>query len=96
MGIKPSWAHKMQISSTPVLSVNMLTASQLASLLQVIGALVADYISNPKKPMDPSLVPLTKTSLQWKDLPSLDSTIKTCVRGGDKLTALFHLGTELN
>jgi hypothetical protein len=45
--------------------------------------------------MDPSLVPLTKTSLQWKDLPSLDSTIKTCVRGGDKLTALFHLGTEL-
>lgn len=88
----------MQIASlpsTPVLAVNKLTASQLASLLQVIGALVADYISNPKKPMDPSLVPLTKTSLQWKDLPSLDSTIKTCVRGGDKLTALFHLGTEL-
>lgn len=72
-----------------------LTASQLASLLQILGALVADYIANPKKPMAPELVPLTKTRLEWKDLPSLNKTVKVCVQGGDKLQALFNLGTEL-
>lgn len=72
-----------------------LTASQLATLLQVLGALVADYMQNPKKPMDSALVPLTKTSLDWKDLPGLKSTVATCVRGGDKLQALFDLGVEL-
>lgn len=77
------------------MEIYKLTASQLSNLLQILGALVADYISNPKKPMAPELVPLTKTSLQWKDLPSLDTAIKTCVKGGDKLQALFNLGTEL-
>jgi hypothetical protein len=88
-------AHKMQTTNVTPLAVNLITASQLASLLQVLGALVADYMNNPKKPMAPELVPLTKTTLQWKDLPSLGSTIKTCVRGGDKLQALFDLGLEL-
>lgn len=78
-----------------MMEIYKLTASQLSSLLQILGALVADYIANPKKPMAPELVPLTKTSLQWKDLPSLDTAIKTCVKGGDKLQALFNLGTEL-
>lgn len=86
-GYRTKGTHKMD--------VHKITASKLASLLRVLGALVADYIENPKKPMAPALVPLTKTSLQWKDLPSLDKAIKTSIRGGDKLQALFNLGTEL-
>lgn len=77
------------------MQIYKLTASQLANLLQIIGALIADYMQNPKKPMRPDLVPLTKTSLEWKDLPSLQKTIAICVRGGDKLQALFDLGIEL-
>lgn len=77
------------------MQVYKITASQLASLLQILGALVADYIQNPKKPMSPDLVPLVKTSLDWKDLPGLRAAVATCVKGGDKLQALFDLGTEL-
>jgi hypothetical protein len=77
------------------MQVYKITASQLASLLQILGALVADYIQNPKKPMSPELVPLVKTSLDWKDLPGLRAAVSTCVKGGDKLQALFDLGTEL-
>lgn len=77
------------------MQIYKLTASQLANLLQILGALVADYINNPKKPMLAELVPLVKTSLQWKDLPGLDAAIATARRGGDKLQALFDLGTEL-
>jgi len=77
------------------MNIYKLTASQLASLLQILGALVADYIKNTKDPMDPILVPLVKTRLQWKDLPSLDHAIDTAVMGGSKLEALYQLGTEL-
>lgn len=79
----------------PQLPTYKLTASQLASLLRILGALVADYTQNPKKPMAPALVPLTKTSLEWKDLPSLGRAVSVSVRGGDKLQSLFNLGTEL-
>ena len=72
-----------------------LTASQLASLLQILGALVVDYTKNPKNPMDPELVPLVKTALQWKDLPGLDAAIDAAVQGGHKLEALYLLGAEL-
>lgn len=77
------------------MNVYKLTASQLATLLQVLGALVADYIKNPKKPMDPMLVPLVKTKLQWKDLPGLDKAVDAAVQGGSKLEALYELGNEL-
>ena len=72
-----------------------LTASRLTNLLQILGALVADYISNPKKPMAPTLTPLVKTRLQWQELPSLDEAIKVSVKGGDKVSALYNLGAEL-
>jgi hypothetical protein len=72
-----------------------LTASQLATLLQVLGTLVLDYIDNPKKPMAPDLKPLAQTKLEWKDLPGLQDAIKTCVSGGDKMQVLYELGAEL-
>ena len=77
------------------MDVYKLSASRLASLLQILGALIADYINNPKKPMDPALVPLVKTKLQWKDLPGLDAAVDACVQGDNKLEALYNLGTEL-
>lgn len=77
------------------LEVYKLTASQLTNLLQIVGALVADYISNPTGPMAPSLRPYVKTVMDWKALPSLKSTIAVATRGGDKLSSLFELGAEL-
>jgi len=77
------------------LQIHKLVASQLATLLQVLGALVLDYIENPKKPMSADLKPLATTRLEWKDLPGLQDAIKTCVSGGDKMQALYELGTEL-
>lgn len=77
------------------MEVYKLTASQLASLLQILGALVADYISNPKGAMVPALRPYVKSVLQWKDLPSLKEAVDAAIKGGDKLSTLFHVGTEL-
>lgn len=77
------------------LEVYKLTASQLTSLLQILGALVADYISNPKGPMDSKLKPYVKSVLQWKDLPILSEVVQTAVKGGDKLSHLYELGTEI-
>jgi len=75
--------------------LTLLTASQLTNLLQILGALVADYIENPKKPMRPELRPYVKTVLQWKDVPSLGEAISTAVKGGDKMSALYDVGQEL-
>ncbi len=72
-----------------------LTASQLSSLLRILGALVADYIQNPKKPMSKDLAPLVRTQLQWKDLPGLNDAISVSLRGGSKLESLYSLGVEL-
>jgi hypothetical protein len=72
-----------------------LTASQLTNLLQILGALTADYIANPTKPMAKDLVPFVRTRLQWKDLPDLDKAILVSLRGGDKVSALYNLGVQL-
>lgn len=72
-----------------------LTASQLTNLLQILGALVADYISNPKGPMKADLKPYVKTVLDWAALPGLKPAIKEAQTGGDKLSALYNLGVEL-
>jgi len=77
------------------MEVFKLTASQLTNLLQILGALVADYISNPKGPMAQNLRPYVKSKLEWRDLPSLPQAIQTAIKGGDKLSALFEVGTEL-
>jgi Eukaryotic DNA topoisomerase I, catalytic core len=75
--------------------VYKLTASQLTSLLQILGALVADYVSNPKRPMAAGLRPYVKTVKQWQALPSLPEAVEAAIKGGDKLSALFAVGTEL-
>jgi hypothetical protein len=75
--------------------VYKLTASQLTNLLQILGALVADYISNPKKPMSIELLPYVKTALTWKSLPGLKDAVASAIKGTDKLSTLFELGTEL-
>jgi len=72
-----------------------LTASQLVNLLQVLGALVADYVENPTKPMSAELRPFVSGPLKWKQLPSLDKTVNVCLKGGDKLSALFALSNEI-
>ncbi len=72
-----------------------LTASQLTNLLQILGALTADYLANPTGPMNSKLVPFVRTRLQWKDLPDLDSAIRISIRGGDKVSALYNLGVQL-
>jgi len=77
------------------LQVYKLSASQLTNLLQILGALVADYISNPNGPMDASLRPYVRTVLDWKALPGLKPAIAACIKGGDKLEALVELGNEL-
>lgn len=73
----------------------LLTASRLAELLQVLGALVADYIENPKAPMSKDLKPFVKNALQWKSLPSLPAAVNTAVSGGDKLSALYELSNDI-
>lgn len=77
------------------MEVFKLTASQLTNLLQILGALVADYISNPKGPMAPNLRPYVRSKLEWRDVPSLPQAVQTAIKGGDKLSALFEVGTEL-
>ncbi len=77
------------------MNIYTLTASQLSSLLQILGALVLDYTTSPTKPMSKDIVPFVKSPLGWKDLPSLQKTINTCIRGGDKIQALYDLGQEL-
>lgn len=77
------------------MEVYKLTASQLTNLLQILGALVADYISNPKKPMSIELLPYVKTALTWKSLPGLKDAVASAIKGTDKLSTLFELGTEL-
>lgn len=72
-----------------------ITASQLANLLQILGALVADYIDNPTKPMQPALAALVKSKAPWSELPGLTNAIKVSLNGGDKVTSLFNLGTEI-
>lgn len=73
----------------------LLTASQLTNLLKILGALVLDYTTNPRKPMATDVAEMVSTPLGWKDLPSLPKTIATCVKGGDKVQALYDLGAEL-
>lgn len=73
----------------------VLTASQLTNLLQILGALVADYLSNPKGPMSPSLRPYVKSVLDWKAIPGLKPAIQVALKGGDKTSVLFDLSTEL-
>lgn len=77
------------------MQIYKLTASQLANLLQILGALTADYINNPSKPMQPDLAKIVATRLEWKDLPGLGKAIQVSLRGGDKLSALYNLGAEL-
>lgn len=78
-----------------LLSTYELTSSQLVNLLQILGALVADYRENPKGKMAKELAVLVKSPLRWKELPGLADAIKTAVSGGDKLSVLYALGTEL-
>jgi hypothetical protein len=73
----------------------MLTASRLADLLQILGALIADYMENPKAPMSRDLKPFVKNVLQWKSLPSLPAAVDTAIKGGDKLSALFELSADI-
>ena len=73
----------------------MLTASRLADLLQILGALIADYMENPKKPMSADLKPFVKNVLQWKSLPSLPTAVETALKGGDKLSALYELSNDI-
>lgn len=77
------------------MNVYKLSASQLVNLLQVLGALVADYHKNPKKPANPELVPFLKSSLAWSQLESLPEAIRVARSGGDKLSALYQLGIDL-
>lgn len=77
-----------------------ITASQLVSLLQLLGVLVADYSTNPSKPISKELVPslqLNKAQLvRWrKQLPGLDAAFRAASSGGDKLSTLYNLGVEL-
>jgi hypothetical protein len=77
-----------------------ITASQLVSLLQLLGVLVADYDANPSKPISKELAPSlqrNKSQLpRWrKELPSLDVAFRASASGGDKLSALYNLGVEL-
>lgn len=69
-----------------------ITASKLVLLLQTLGALVADYVNNPNKPMRQDLRSLLK--VKWS-LPGLDEAIRAAMTGGDKLSALYNLGTSL-
>ena len=78
-----------------MLSTYRLTASQLVSLLQILGALVADYRDNPNGKIRKELAPLVKSALQWKELPGLQDAVKAATTGGDKLSALYNLGAEL-
>jgi hypothetical protein len=77
------------------MKIYKLTASQLVSLLRILGALIADYVNDGKKPMAESLRKFVSTPLEWKELPSLASAINTALKGGDKLSALYELGNEL-
>lgn len=73
----------------------LLTASQLANLLQILGALVADYIENPKAPMSRDLRKFVNSAAQWKQLPSLSKVVQVAKSGGDKLSTLFELSHDL-
>jgi hypothetical protein len=77
------------------LEVYKLQASQLASLLQILGALVADYISNPRGPMKPELKALVKMPREWAMLPALAPAIQAAIKGGDKVEPLYALGQDL-
>lgn len=77
-----------------------ITASQLVSLLQLLGVLAADYDTNPSKPIAKELAPSLRRNksqiLVWrKELPSLDAAFQAASSGGDKLSALYNLGVEL-
>lgn len=77
------------------LQVYKLHASQLANLLQILGALVADYITNPKGAMKPQLKALIKMPREWAMLPALAPAISAALKGGDKVSALYNLGQDL-
>lgn len=77
------------------MEVYELTASQLTSLLQILGALVADYISNPKAAMKADLKPYVKAAPKWKTLPGLTDAIQAATSGTNKIEALVELGREL-
>lgn len=77
------------------LRLHKLTASNLATLLTILGALVADYISNPKKPMSAELRPLVKMTREWSTVPALKEAVETALQGGDKLSILYTLGQDL-
>lgn len=77
------------------MEIYKLTASHLAHLLRILGALVADYISNPKKPMSEELRPLVRGIRDWEKLPGLNTAVQVALKGGDKLSALYELGQEL-
>ena len=79
-----------------LLSTKKLTASQLVSLLQILGALVADYSSNPSKPMSKDLRVLVRSPLRWQELPGLKPAIQSALTGGDKVSTLYNLGVEIN
>ncbi len=86
---------KIAIDPNPVLQTYKLTASQLVSLLRVLGALVADYVTNPKEGAAEDLRPFLKLGLEWSDLPHLSKAVNTALKGGDKTSALFELSQDL-
>ena len=73
----------------------LLTASQLESLLQVLGALVIDYTTNEDGKLDPKLDPFLSSVLQWKQLPSLSEAVKAAKSGNNKVEAYYNVGVEL-
>jgi hypothetical protein len=79
--------------STAPSSPTSLSASRLVSLLQVLGALTLDYVSNPSGKA-PDTVKQYYNIKAWQ-ITGLAEAVAASEKGGDKLQALYNLSLHL-